>query len=64
MYKLKQQLSMRGAKGILGLGRLFRIMDDDKSNSLCFNEFKKAMKEFGMALNDTELILLYKRFGK
>jgi hypothetical protein len=64
MYKLKQQLSMRGAKGIIGLGRLFKIMDDDSSNTLSFSEFKKAMKEFGMILNDAELIILFKRFGK
>lgn len=64
LAKLKSQLSMRGAKGIVGLGRLFKIMDDDGSNSLSFPEFKKAMKEFGMALNDTELVILFKRFGK
>lgn len=62
MGKLKAQLSMRGAKGIIGLGRLFKIMDDDRSNSLSFAEFKKAMKDFGMVLNDTELVVLFKRF--
>lgn len=64
LQKLKTQLSSRGAKGIIGLGRLFRIMDDDRSNTLSFSEFKKAMREFGMNLNDTETILLFKRFDK
>ncbi len=64
MAKLKAQLAGRGAKGVIGLGRLFKIMDDDGSNSLSFAEFKKAMRECGMALSDTELVLLFKRFGK
>eukprot|EP01031_Cornospumella_fuschlensis_P041281 gene41281-50383_t len=62
MFKLKSQLGMRGARGVMGLSRLFRIMDDDGSKSLSFGEFKKAMQEFGMALNDTELVVLFKRF--
>lgn len=64
LNKLKTQLSLRGAKGIIGLGRVFRIMDDDGSNSLSFQEFKKAMKEYGVALSDSETILLFKKFGK
>lgn len=64
MFKLKSQLSLRGAKGAIGLSRVFRIMDDDGSNMLCYPEFKKAMQEFGMALNDTELVVLFKRFGE
>lgn len=62
MAKLKAQLASRGAKGIMGLGRLFKIMDDDGSNNLSFPEFKKAMREIGMGLNDAELIILFKRF--
>jgi hypothetical protein len=64
LQKLKHQLSMRGAKGIIGLGRIFRIMDDDGSNSLSFPEFKKAVKEFGVVLSDSETIVLFKKFGK
>jgi hypothetical protein len=62
--KLKDQLASRGAKGILGLGRLFRIMDDDGSNNLSFAEFRKAMKECKMTLSEVELMVLFKRFGK
>jgi hypothetical protein len=62
MAKLKSQLNARGAKGMIGLGRLFRIMDDDGSGSLSFQEFKKAMQDIGLGLNDVELIVLFKRF--
>ena len=32
--KLKKKLSSRGARGIIGLGKSFRIMDDNNSRSL------------------------------
>lgn len=63
MGKLKAQMKLRGAKGIIGLSRVFKIMDDDGSKTLSFAEFKKAMKEMGLALSDSELIVLFKRFG-
>lgn len=64
MSKLKKTMNKRGAKGIIGLARLFKIMDDDGSNSLSFAEFKKAMKELAMDLSDVELIMLFKRFDQ
>lgn len=42
---LKRQLKKRGADGIAGIARKFRIMDDDNSGSLDIDEFTKAMKE-------------------
>ena len=42
--KLQTELKSRGARGIIGLGRKFKIMDDDGSKSLNMAEFKKAMK--------------------
>lgn len=56
-------MALRGAKGVFGLRRLFRIMDDDNSNSLSFSEFKKAMLEMAMNLSESELRKLFKRFG-
>lgn len=64
MARLKTQLASRGATGIIGLARLFKIMDDDRSNTLCFAEFKKAMREFKVVLTEVELVVLFKRFGK
>jgi hypothetical protein len=62
--KLKAQFAARGATGINGLARVFKIMDDDGSNTLSFGEFKKAMKEFKLALSEMELVVLFKRFGE
>ena len=63
LTKLKTQLKMRVANGILGLSRLFKIMDDDGSKTLSFAEFRKAMKDLQLSLSDAELIGLFKKFG-
>ncbi len=43
--KVKAKLAARGARGIIGMGKQFKIFDDDNSRSLDQNEFSKAMKE-------------------
>ena len=64
LARLKDQLSKRGARGIIGLGRKFRIMDDDGSKSLDMEEFKKGMKECDLALTRQEVIALFNFFDK
>jgi hypothetical protein len=43
--KVKAKLASRGARGIIGMGKQFRVFDDDNSRSLSQSEFTKAMKE-------------------
>ena len=64
LKRLKTQLANRGAKGIAGLARLFKIMDDDASGGLCFAEFKKAMRDCQMVLTEMELLVLFIRFDR
>lgn len=60
--KVRAALASRGANGVLGMARLFRIMDDDDSKSLSMPEFKKAMRESSLMLQDSELTTLFKLF--
>ena len=62
--KLVGELKSRGARGIIGLGRKFRIMDDDGSKSLNLGEFKKAMRECNLQLDDIELRHLFTYMNK
>ncbi len=39
-------MASRGARGIFGLKRVFKIMDDDGSGYLDKNEFAKALKDY------------------
>ena len=41
--RLRKKLASRGARGIIGLSKQFRIMDDNHSLSLDKYEFTKAM---------------------
>lgn len=50
--RLKTKLASRGARGIIGLGKQFRIMDDNNSRSLDIYEFTKAMKDYMLGFSD------------
>jgi len=58
---LRQKLKTRGASGMIGLGRNFRIQDDNRSGSLSFYEFDKAMTDFqlGFAKDEVEKLFAY-----
>ena len=60
--KVRKTMAKRGATGILGMARLFRIIDDDDSKSLSMSEFKKAMRDSSLVLQDKELVYLFKLF--
>jgi Ca2+-binding EF-hand superfamily protein len=62
LERLRTKLASRGARGIIGLGKQFRIMDDNNSRSLDIYEFTKAMKDYMLGFNDTEIKNLYGYF--
>lgn len=39
MERFREKLAKRGNRGIMGLGRSFKIADDDRSGSLGSEEF-------------------------
>lgn len=54
LSKLQTALASRGARGLIGLARQFKIMDDDNSKSLEFHEFSKALRDFHIELSEHE----------
>ncbi|EDO32961.1 predicted protein [Nematostella vectensis] len=52
----------RGSSGIKGLGRTFKIMDDDGNRSLDFNEFKKGLRDYGVMLEPKEVKRTFEAF--
>jgi EF-hand domain pair len=62
--QLRTQLAARGARGIVGLQRTFRIMDDDGSKSFNLAEFKKGVKQCNITISDTQLNQLFRFFDK
>ena len=58
----KDKLKGRGARGIIGLQRIFKIMDDDESGSLSLREFSKACKDFRIGISEENVPALFSMF--
>ncbi len=61
---LRKKVAARGARGILGLSKLFRIMDDDRSGKLNMEEFTKAIKEYKLGIEESDIQELFKFFDR
>ena len=60
--KLREKLASRGARGIIGLQRQFKIMDDDNSKTLNKYEFTKGMNDFQLNFSQGEISMLFDYF--
>lgn len=52
--RLRQKLNKRGAKGVIGLKRQFKIMDSDGSGFLNFGEFRSALDDYRIGCTGPE----------
>lgn len=62
--QFQEKVFARGARGILGLQKLFKIIDDDDSKSLSLNEFSKVLKDFRLDFTDSEAKALFGYFDE
>ena len=62
--QVRNECLKKGQGGIKHLGAIFRAMDCDFSKRLCFEEFKKGVKMFGLAITNEDLKLLFDAFDK
>jgi hypothetical protein len=61
---LKQQLASRGSRGIIGLSRKFKSMDDNGNGALSPAEFRKACRECSVELSEQDFRVLFSHFDK
>ena len=53
LFKLfRDKLRSRGTRGMVGLQRIFKVMDDDNSGSLSVREFTKACNDFKVGISE------------
>ncbi|XP_013877959.1 calcyphosine-like b [Austrofundulus limnaeus] len=64
LEKLRLQCLTRGSSGIKGLGRVFRIMDDNENRSLDLKEFLKGLNDYGVMMEKDEVSDLFQLFDK
>jgi Ca2+-binding EF-hand superfamily protein len=58
----RKKVIQRGARGIIGLQRIFKIMDDDSSKSLSLQEFAKAIRDFKVEVAQEDVAVLFSAF--
>ena len=64
MEQFRTKLAARGARGLIGLAKQFKIADDDNSKNLDINEFKKAVHDFRIGLQDSDSERLFRIFDR
>lgn len=62
--KLRQECLQRGAHGIKGLGRAFRILDDNRDRKLDLEELKEGLQDYGISLTPEEITQLFQLIDK
>ncbi len=58
----RKKILQRGCKGIIGLQRVFKIMDDDGSRTLSRGEFEKACRDFKLELTSEDIGTMFGGF--
>ncbi len=58
----RDKIKARGIRGIIGLQKLFSIMDDDGSKNISLYEFSKACKDFKVGINEENVPLIFDLF--
>lgn len=61
---IRQRLAARGARGIMGMQRKFKIADDNNSRTLDAAEFKKAMHDFRVGLSEAQVLAAFNYFDR
>jgi len=61
---IRERIAARGARGIQGIGKKFKIADDDRSGSLSKEEFSKAMHDFRIGLDKAEVSRAFDLFDR
>lgn len=64
MDKFRAKVLERGAHSIKGIGRTFRIYDDDGNRNLNFEEFCEGCKDYGIKFPQANAKNLFNQFDK
>jgi Ca2+-binding EF-hand superfamily protein len=64
LVALKAKLTSRGSMEIRGLGRFFRILDDNRDRKINKVELCDGLKDYGIYLDDEQTNLLFANFDR
>jgi len=60
--RVRDKIKARGARGIVGIGKSFKIIDDDGSGSLDSQEFSKALRDYRISNDPREHQAIFEAF--
>jgi Ca2+-binding EF-hand superfamily protein len=60
----RDKVKSRGARGIIGLQRVFKIVDDNNSKTLDIYEFSKVVKDYRIEMSEDEVKKLFTLFDR
>ena len=64
MADIKAALLRRGSMAIRGIGRVFRILDDNRNRQVDLNEMLWGLKDFGIYLNEDQAKTILAKFDR
>jgi len=64
LNQIREKLASRGIEGVCSIARNFRIIDENNTQTIDFNEFKKCCKEFQFGLNDNQIQMAFVSFDR
>lgn len=64
VQEIKDKLKSRGAMMIRGIGRVFRILDDNRNRQIDANELMWGLKDFDIHLNENQVKALIAEFDR
>ena len=59
---MKEILNERGVQGICSIARNFRIIDENNSQTIDFNDFKQVCNMYNFGLDDNQLKIIFSNF--
>ena len=64
LTRIRDKCVSRGERGLFGLKRLFQTFDSNGNGTLEFKEFKRAIKDFKLEVEDVDIENIFKSFDK
>ena len=64
LKKFKKEMISRGCSGLISLQRQFKLLDENNSKTLDFEEFSNALKDTQMNLTNDEILNIFTKFDK
>lgn len=62
LQRIQDKCTARGERGLFGLKRLFQTFDSDNSGTLEFKEFKRAVQDFKLEVEEQDIQNIFKSF--